>query len=64
MKKNVKKLLDEINARKAKIKNLDCAIIVPERSHYKETVEIVCHFHLRRTLGLENGDKVEVRVDL
>jgi riboflavin kinase len=51
-------------AYKAKIKNLDCAIIVPERSHYRETVEIVCHFHLRRTLGLENGDKVEVRVDL
>lgn len=51
-------------AYKAKIKNLDCAIVVPERSHYKETIEIICHYHIRRTLSLENGDSVEVFVDL
>lgn len=51
-------------AYKAKIKNLDCAIVVPERSHYRETIEIICHYHIRRTLGLDNGDDVEVVVDL
>lgn len=51
-------------AYKARIKNINCAIVVPERSHYKETIEIVCQYHLRRTLGLEDGDRVEVRVEL
>jgi len=51
-------------AYKAKLKNINCAIVVPERSHYKETIELVCQYHLRRTLGLEDGDKVEVRVEL
>ena len=51
-------------AYKAKIKNLDCAIVVPERSHYRETIEIICQYHLRRTLSLENGERVEVKVDL
>lgn len=49
---------------KAKLKNIDCAIVVPERSHYKETLELVCQYHLRRTLGLVDGDRVEVRVEL
>lgn len=49
---------------KARIKNMDCAIVVPERSHYREIIEIICHYHLRRTLGLENGSRVEVKVDL
>ena len=51
-------------AYKARIKNLNCAIVVPERSHYRETIEIICQYHIRRTLGLDDGDKVDVIVDL
>lgn len=51
-------------AYKAKIKNLNCAIVVPERSHYRETLEIICQYHIRRTLSLDNGDHVEVLVDI
>ncbi|MBP5394324.1 MAG: CTP-dependent riboflavin kinase, partial [Candidatus Methanomethylophilaceae archaeon] len=51
-------------AYKAKIKNLACAIVVPERSHYRETIEIICQYHIRRTLSLDDGDRVEVVVDL
>ena len=51
-------------AYKAKIKNLDCAIVVPERSHYRETLEIICKYHIRRTLSLDDGDRVEILVDL
>ena len=51
-------------AYKAKIKNLVCAIVVPERSHYRETIEIICQYHIRRTLSLDDGDRVEVVVDL
>ncbi len=49
---------------KAKIRNIDCAIVIPERSHYVDTIEIVCQYHLRRTLGIGNGDKVDVRVEM
>lgn len=51
-------------AYKAKIRNIECAIIVPERSHYTDVVEIICHYHLRRTLSLGNGDSVDVRVNI
>ncbi|MCQ2086299.1 MAG: DUF120 domain-containing protein [archaeon] len=49
---------------KAKIHNVDCAVIVPKRSHYKEILEIVCQFHIRRTFGLSEGDSVDLRVEL
>ncbi len=51
-------------AYRAKIKNLDCAIVVPERSHYRETLEIICQYHIRRTLSLDDGDRVDILVDL
>jgi riboflavin kinase len=49
-------------AHKSKIRNIDCAIIIPDRSHYDNIVEIVCQYHLRRTLSIGNGDRVEVKV--
>jgi len=51
-------------AHKAKIKSIDCAIIIPERTHHDNTVEIVCQYHLRRTLGIGNGDRVEIKVKI
>ena len=51
-------------AYKAKIKNINCAVVVPERSHYKEVIEIVCQYHLRRTLSLVDNDRVDLRVEL
>ncbi|MGD0056696.1 MAG: DUF120 domain-containing protein [Methanomassiliicoccales archaeon] len=46
------------------IQNIDCAIVIPYRSHYNDVMEIVCKYHLRRTLGLNDGDGIEVRVSL
>ncbi|NCA73619.1 MAG: DUF120 domain-containing protein [Gammaproteobacteria bacterium] len=51
-------------AYKAKIKNIDCAIVVPERSHYADVIEVVCQYHLRRTLSLSDRDPIEVRVNI
>jgi len=51
-------------AYKAKIQNLDCAIVMPERSHYDDILELVCKYHLRRTLSINDGDVVSVIVDL
>lgn len=46
----------------ARIRNLDCAVVFPERSHYDDVVEIVSKFHLRRTLGLKDGDELEISI--
>ena len=51
-------------AYKAKIHNIDCAIVVPDRSHYTSTLEIICQYHLRRTLSLSDGDRVDIKVNL
>lgn len=51
-------------AYKAKIRNIECAVVMPERSHYKEIIEIICQYHLRRTLSLNEGDKVEIRIEI
>ncbi|MCX6651265.1 MAG: DUF120 domain-containing protein [Methanomassiliicoccales archaeon] len=48
----------------ASIQNVECAVVLPSRSHYEDILEIICKFHLRRTLGLEDGDPVEVRIHL
>ncbi len=51
-------------AYKARIHNIDCAIVVPERSHYVDIIEIICQYHLRRTLSLEDGTQVDVKINL
>ena len=49
---------------KAKIRNIDCAVVIPERSHYRTILEIVCQYHLRRTLSLTDGSRVDLKVEL
>jgi len=48
----------------ASIQNVECAVVLPRRSHYEDVLEVICKFHLRRTLGLEDGDQIEVRIHL
>ena len=54
----------DVIAYKAKIRNIDCAIVVPDRSHYVDVIEIICQYHLRRTLSLEDGSPVDVKVNI
>jgi len=51
-------------AYKAKIHNIECAIIVPERSHYVDILEIIAPCSMRRTLSLSDGDRIDVKVSL
>jgi riboflavin kinase len=48
----------------ATIQNLECAVIMPTRSHYNDVIEIISKHYLRGTLGLKDGDVVEVEVTL
>lgn len=54
----------DVECHKATIQNIECAVVVPSRSHYDDVMEILCKYHLRRTLSLNDGDEVEVRVSL
>ncbi len=48
----------------AKINNIDCAVVIPKRSHYRDVIEIISKVHLRRTLSLKDGDEVKLSVML
>ena len=48
----------------ALINNVDCAVVLPKRSHYKDVLEVISKVHLRRTLSLKDGDEVELCVML
>jgi len=54
----------DVKAFPAKIHNINCAVILPQRSHYSDVIEILCQYHLRRTLGIRDGERVEVIVSL
>ncbi len=44
--------------------HLDCAIIMPIRSHHSEVIEVISKHYLRGSLGLKDGDVVELIVQL
>ncbi len=48
----------------ATLGHLDCAIIMPIRSHYAEVIEVISKHYLRGALGLKDGDSVELIVQL
>lgn len=40
--------------------NEDCFIILPERTHHKNIIEIISEFNLREKLNLKEGDGVKI----
>ncbi|HLE54664.1 MAG TPA: DUF120 domain-containing protein [Thermoplasmata archaeon] len=44
--------------------HLDCAIIMPIRSHHSEVVEVISKHYLRGALGLKDGDIAELIVQM
>lgn len=48
----------------AKIRNMDCAVIMPNRSHYSDVVEVISKDYLREKLKLRDGDEVAVEIRL
>ncbi len=44
--------------------HLDCAIIMPIRSHHSEVTEVISKHYLRGALGLKDGDIAELIVQL
>ena len=54
----------DVHCHLATIQNIECAVVVPVPVALQDVIEILCKYHLRRTLGLNDGDPVEVRVSL
>ncbi len=46
------------------IQGVECAIMIPKRSHYENVIEIISKFYLREKLELKDGDVLELRVAL
>ncbi len=48
----------------ATIGHLDCAVIMPIRTHHTDVLEVISKHYLRNSLGLKDGDVVELLVTL
>ena len=46
------------------IQGIECAIMMPRRSHYENVIEILSKHYLRDRLKLKDGDVIEVRIAL
>ncbi len=43
-------------------KNINCHLILPQRTHHTDELEIISKFNLREKLGLNDGDEVEIEI--
>ena len=48
----------------ARLKSIDCAVILPLRTHHTDNLEVISREYLRGRLGLADGDLVELTVPL
>ena len=48
----------------ASIRNMECAVIIPRRTHHTDAIEIIAERNLRNALGLKDGDILEIEVFL
>ncbi|HLE46984.1 MAG TPA: DUF120 domain-containing protein [Candidatus Thermoplasmatota archaeon] len=53
-----------VDAWRASVKSVDCAAILPKRTHHTRTLEVIARDFLRERLGLKDGDELEVLVQL
>src|SRR5438093_1036406 len=48
----------------ATVGHVDCAVIMPIRTHHTDVLEVISKHYLRGSLGLKDGDIVELMVSL
>ena len=49
---------------RARLKGVDCAVILPIRTHHTDVLEVISREFLRGKLGIVDGDAVELHVEL
>jgi riboflavin kinase len=45
------------------VRGIDCAIVLPKRSHYTNVLEIISAENLRQRFGLNDGDEIVVEIE-
>ncbi len=60
--KSNKKIFGAVNCRKAKIKDINAALIIPELTKHKDIVEIIAPVNLKSELKLKDGYKLRVEL--
>lgn len=53
-----------VKAFNAILGDLRCAVVMPQRSHHMDTIEIISEHQLRKLLDIHDGDVVELQVIL
>jgi riboflavin kinase len=49
---------------RARLGSIDCAVVLPDRTAHSDNLEVICEKHLRRSLGLRDGQMVRLEVQL
>lgn len=48
---------------KAKIKNIDGAIIIPQFTKHKDIIEFIAPIHIKSTFKLKDGDNIHFKIE-
>jgi len=49
---------------RARLGSLECAVVIPDRTLHSDNLEIICEKHLRRSLGIRDGQLIRLEVQL
>ena len=60
--KQKNKTFGGVNCYKAKIKNIEGAIIIPELTKHKNIIEFIAPIHLKSELKIKDGDKLAIKL--
>ena len=60
--KKENKTFGSANCRKAKIKNISGAIIMPDINKHEDVIEFIAPVHLKSELKLADGDKIKIKL--
>ncbi|MCK4758038.1 MAG: DUF120 domain-containing protein [Thermoplasmata archaeon] len=44
----------------AQIRDVECAVVIPKRSHHNDVIEVLAQYNLRESLGVGEGDVLEI----
>ena len=61
--KSNNKVFGGVNCYKAKIKEIDVAIIVPDLTKHKDIIEFIAPVHLKSELKIKDGDKLTLKLE-
>ena len=60
--KSGNKTFEGVNCYRAKIGNINGAIIIPDLTKHKDVIEFIAPVHLKSELKLKDGDKVAIKL--